>query len=53
MAEILAKISNLKERAAGAIEDVPDTLIGTIVALVLLTLFGLGILLFFGYLLTR
>jgi hypothetical protein len=53
MAEILAKISSIKERASGAIEDVPDTLIGTIVALVLLTLFGLGILMFLGYLVTR
>jgi hypothetical protein len=53
MAEILAKISTLRQRMADAIEDVPDTLIGMIVALLLLTLFGIAILMIFGYRITQ
>jgi len=53
MAQILSKISEIREKAAGAMEDVPDTLIGTVIALTLLTVAGLSILMVFGYLLTR
>ena len=53
MAQILAKISSIREKAAGAIEDVPDTLIGFIVFLLVLTVLGLGILMVMGYLMTR
>ena len=53
MAQILAKISSIREKAAGAMEDVPDTLIGFIVFLLVLTVLGLGILMVMGYLMTR
>lgn len=53
MSEVIAKISELRERASGAIEDVPDNLIGTIIFLLVLTLLGLGILMVMGYLVTR
>ncbi len=36
----------------GAMEDVPDTLIGFILFLVILTVVGLGILIFMGYKMT-
>jgi hypothetical protein len=53
MAELLAKISSVRQRAMGALEDVPDTLIGFIVFLLVLTGLGLGILIFMGYMMTR
>jgi len=53
MSQIIAKISELRGKASGAIEDVPDNLIGTIIFLVLLTLLGLGFLMVVGYYVTR
>jgi hypothetical protein len=53
MAEILAKISTLRQRISDAMEDVPDTLIGTVVALTLLTVLGIAILMLFGYRITQ
>ncbi len=53
MAQIFAKVSEIREKAAAALEDVPDTLIGTVVSLTILTVVGLGILMVFGYMLTR
>jgi hypothetical protein len=53
MAQILAKISSIREKASGALEDVPDTLIGFIVFLLVLTVIGLGILMVMGFLMTR
>ena len=53
MAEILAKISSVREKVLGALEDVPDTLIGFILALLVLTAVGLGILIFMGYKMTN
>lgn len=53
MAEIMAKISTLRQRISDAMGDVPDTLIGMVVALILLTVLGIGILMFFGYSLTQ
>ena len=53
MAEILAKISSIREKATGALEDVPDTLIGFIVFLLVLTVIGLGILMVMGLRLTH
>jgi Na+-translocating ferredoxin:NAD+ oxidoreductase RnfA subunit len=53
MAALLAKISEIREKASGAMEDVPDTLIGTIVSLLILTLLGLGLLMFLGFLVTQ
>ena len=52
MAAIFAKISTIREKVSGAIEDVPDTLIGFIIFLLLLTVVGLGILIFLGYMMT-
>jgi hypothetical protein len=52
VAQFLAKISELKQKAAGAIEDVPDNLIGMIIALGVLTVVVLGILMFLGYQMT-
>jgi hypothetical protein len=49
VAQFLAKISQLKEKASGAIEDVPDNLIGMIIALGVLTIIVLGILMALGY----
>ena len=48
VAQFLSKISELKQKAAGAIEDVPDNLIGTIIALTALTVVALGILMYLG-----
>jgi hypothetical protein len=53
MAEIIAKISSIREKAFGALEDVPDTLIGFILFLLVLTAIGLGILMVMGFLMTR
>jgi len=53
MTQILAKISSIREKATGAFEDVPDTLIGFIVFLLVLTVIGLGILMVMGFLMTR
>jgi hypothetical protein len=53
MAEIFAKISSAREKIFGALEDVPDTLIGFILALLILTGVGLGILIFMGYKMTN
>jgi len=52
VAQLFAKITEIRQKAAGAMEDVPDNLIGTIVAVTLLTLLGLGILMFLGYKMT-
>lgn len=48
VAQLLAKLSELKQKASGAIEDVPDNLIGTIIALTALTVVALGILMYLG-----
>ena len=53
MAELMAKIGSIREKASGAIQDVPDNLIGFLLSMLLLTAIGLGILLIFGYLMTR
>jgi hypothetical protein len=53
MAEIRAKLASAREKAMGALEDVPDTLIGFIIFLVVLTVVGLGILMFMGWQMTR
>ena len=53
MAEIFAKIASMREKAMGALEDVPDTLIGFIIFLTVLTVIGLGILMFMGYQMTH
>jgi len=53
MAQLLARISSIREKAAGAVEDIPDTLIGFILFLLVLTGLGLGILMVMGFLMTR
>ena len=53
MASIFAKVREAKDRLTGAIEDVPDNLIGTIITLTLLTLIGLGALMALGYKVTN
>lgn len=53
MSEIVAKIAQMREKATGALEDVPDNLIGFIIALIVLTVIGLGILLVLGFFMTR
>lgn len=53
MQKIRAKITQVREKTSSAIEDVPDNLIGTILILTVLTAIGLGLLLFFGYWVTR
>lgn len=50
---VFSKISEMRERAAAAMEDVPDNLIGMIIALVVLTVIGLGALIAFGYFFTN
>ena len=52
LAEMRAKFSEIRQKAASAIEDVPDTLIGTILVLILLTMVGMGSLMIFGFLAT-
>jgi hypothetical protein len=53
MAAIFAKISSAREKVFSALEDVPDTLIGFILALLILTVIGLGILILMGYKMTN
>ena len=53
MAEMMAKVSELRQKTMAALEDVPDTLIGTIIALVILTVIGLGILMVLGFMATH
>jgi hypothetical protein len=53
MQKIRTKITEVRQKASGAIEDVPDNLIGTILIVTVLTAIGLGLLLFFGYWVTR
>lgn len=53
MSEIVARISQIREKASGALEDVPDNLIGFIISLVILTVIGLGILLVLGFFMTQ
>ncbi len=53
MAEIRARIASAREKAMGALEDVPDTLIGFLIFLVILTVIGLGILMVMGFMMTR
>ena len=48
MAEMMAKISSLRERISGSLGDVPDTLIGFILSMIILTVLGLGILIALG-----
>jgi hypothetical protein len=49
MSAMVAKLGDVKRRLFSAIEDVPDTLIGTIIILTLLTIVALSILMFLGY----
>lgn len=49
MSQILARIGDLRRKAFTVFEDVPDTLIGMIILLIVLTLVALGILMFLGY----
>jgi Na+-translocating ferredoxin:NAD+ oxidoreductase RnfA subunit len=53
MQKVRAKVSEMRERASTAIEDVPDNLIGTLLVLIVLTVLGLGLLMFLGFLATR
>ncbi len=46
---VTLKLRELRERITGALEDVPDNLIGTIIALLVLTGIGLGALILLGY----
>jgi hypothetical protein len=49
MSELMAKVGDLRRRVFSTLEDVPDTLLGTIVFLLVLTVVALGILMFLGY----
>ena len=53
MAGLKAKLGEFREKTAAALEDVPDTLIGTVIFLIVLTMIALGILMAFGYLATK
>lgn len=53
MARLKAKIVEIREKTAAALEDVPDTLIGTIIFLIVLTVIALTILMVLGYMATR
>jgi len=53
MARLKAKIVEIREKTAAALEDVPDTLIGTIIFLTVLTIIALGILMALGYMVTK
>jgi hypothetical protein len=53
MAKIRAKIGEIRAKTAAALEDVPDTLIGTIIFLTVLTAIALGILMVLGYMATK
>jgi hypothetical protein len=50
---LLAKVHDLKRKLQDAISDVPDNLIGMVVALGILTVIGLGILIAMGYFATN
>ena len=53
MAGLKAKLGAFREKTAAALEDVPDTLIGTIIFLIVLTAIALGVLMAMGYLATK
>lgn len=53
MAQLIAKVHELKKKTTDALADVPDNLIGTIITLSVLTAIGMGILLLMGYKLTN
>jgi hypothetical protein len=53
MQRIKAKIGDIRAKTSAALEDVPDTLIGTIIFLTVLTVIALGILMFLGYMATK
>jgi hypothetical protein len=49
MSQIIAKMGDVRRKIFSALEDVPDTLLGMIVFLTVLTVIALGILMFLGY----
>jgi hypothetical protein len=53
MAGLKAKLGEFREKTTAALEDVPDTLIGTVIFLIVLTIIALGILMAMGYLATK
>ena len=53
MAGFKAKLGEFREKTAAALEDVPDTLIGTVIFLIVLTIIALGILMAMGYMATK
>lgn len=53
MARFKAKLGEIREKTAAALEDVPDTLIGTVIFLIVLTIIVLGILMTMGYMATK
>jgi len=50
---LMAKVHEMRQKFQDAISDVPDNLIGMIVALTILTAIGLGILIAMGYFATN
>jgi len=53
MAGFKAKLGEIREKTTAALEDVPDTLIGTVIFLIVLTIIALGILMAMGYMATK
>jgi hypothetical protein len=53
MAGLKAKLGEFRQKTTAALEDVPDTLIGTVIFLIVLTLIALGILMAMGYMATK
>lgn len=49
MSQIIAKFSDFRRKIFSTLEDVPDTLLGMILFLTVLTVIALGILMFLGY----
>lgn len=49
MSQIIAKFGDFRRKIFSTLEDVPDTLLGMILFLTVLTVVALGILMFLGY----
>lgn len=53
LSKLLARISEMRTKATEALSDVPDNLIGFLIFLTILTVLGLGVLFYLGFLLIR
>lgn len=53
MSKVLAKMTEMRTKMTDALSDVPDNLIGFVLFLTVLTVLGLVVLFWLGFLMTR